>query len=285
MASTITQLEGGSSRREGVNLLLSSQEYDGFARIDSNTPDQIIVSGLANIGDFGEVGRTAPILLFNESIVGIDSIGSSVTAPTHDIGNRTLGQARRNTDVHADVSKFDPVSYITANDYELYTNIGSEQSLIDPLEELGVISVFESRRQIAFIGVDDPTSNPIKPAICNYAVTNLGKNIPIVQEIPSSPGPVCEFYLEAFFEDSLGIFQSYVNNQDMVDKPAVDLSDIEQTYSGLNDSEIASVLKINEDPYEIASFKDRNYISSVSGFVMFDRTNGTDSIAFADRRN
>ena len=285
MASTISQLDGGSSRREGINLLLSSQEYDGFARLDSNTRDQIIVNGIANVGDFGEVGKSSPTLRFNESLVGIDSSGNSVTSPTHDIGNRTLGQSRRNTDAYTDISKFDPVSYIASNDYEIYMSIGSEQSLIDPLDEMGVISTFESRRHIAMIGVDDPRNNHIKPAICNYAVTNLGKSIPILQEQSIGEVPTCEFYLEAFFEDSLGIFQSYVNDNDMIDSPVLDSTDVELSYANLNDSEIANVLQNNTGFYEVASFQERNYISSTSGFVMFDRINGTDSIAFADRRN
>jgi len=285
MPSTITNLEGGSGRREGHNILLSSQEYDGFARLDSNTPDQIIVEGLANSNGFGEIGKTSPIMKFNESMIGLDSYGKSVTAPTHNIGNRTLGQSMRDTNAHVDVSKFDPVSYILASDYEIYTNIGSEQSLINPLEELGVISVFESRRKIAMIGVDDPRDNHIRPHISNYALTSLGKMVPITQELKVNQAPESEFYLEAFFEDSIGIFQSYVNINDMKDSPVLDSNDVEDTYSVLLDQDISKVFERNTDMYGVSSVKDRNYISSTSGFVMFDRINGTDSISFADRRN
>jgi hypothetical protein len=285
MPSTITALDGGSNRREGVNLLLSSQEYDGFARIDSNTPDQLVIDGLANSNEFGTVGLPSPTLRFNESSVGIDSQGKTVTAPTHVIGNRTLGQSRRDTNSHVDVSKFDPVNYIQANDYELYTNIGSEQSLVNPLEELGVLSVFDSRRKIAMIGVDDSRSNYIRPTICNYALTNLGKMIPISQELQISDYPKCDFFLEAFFEDNLGIFQSYVNNDDIKGSASLDTNDSEETYSGLNDTEVSAVFEKNTGLYDASSVKRRNFISSTSGFVMFDRMNGTDSIAFADRRN
>lgn len=278
MSSTISGSIEAASSRQGVEINDFEQAYASMLpRFLSNSSPKIIINGMKRGS-----GR-----LFDDSITTVLA-GSKVSiAPNHESEERDLGMPKSHysdTPFH-EIGKLEPVGYIQDDElHELYPVVLDEVSPIDPGQLDGVIEPFPIRSTATRQATESSfMSRRVRGGISGHHIDVFGYSIPIEQRVylESTGGPTRPF--QEYGVDSLvgdkqiSYFADDVLNSDPY------LEDKIRKVRGVSkvDDEMLNVLLAMGDGFESLI---TGYRSSAAGYTFIDSFNGTDSIAFADRR-
>jgi hypothetical protein len=282
MGTTISGSIEASNSRQGVEINDFQQVYASMLpRLMSNSSPSVIVDGRRKSD-----GRT-----FDDSIVSVLSQGTLKVVPNHEAEQRDLGMPKSHyTDTpYLDIGKIEPVGYIQSEDLQmLYPVILDDVSPVDPGNLDGVIEPFTIRDTATRRSVEGSySSRRIRGGISSYGEDLFGYNIPL-QQIIYSEGyggmtrPYQEYGIDSLADSNHGF--SYLSDDPVTPSPYIEDDDRiwESSATPINDDdEIVSALSGSMSrftPYG-AGFR-----SSAAGYTYLDNVNGTDSIAFFDRK-
>jgi hypothetical protein len=278
VGSTISGSIEASNSRQGVEINDFEQAYASMLpRFLSNSSPKIVINGK----------RRSDTSTFDDSITTVLA-GSKVSiAPNHERENRDLGMPSTHhgdTPFH-EIGKLEPVSYIQNDElYALYPIILDEVSPVDPGTIDGAIEPFPIRSTAARQSTESSVmSRRVRGGISGHHDDVFGYSIPIEQKVylMSSGGPTRPFQ-EYGVESLVSIRQiSYFSDDRSEADPFLEdkIRKIRDTVKV--DDEIFEVLLDMGDGFDSLI---TGYRSSTAGYTFNDKTNGTDSIVFADRR-
>ena len=277
MASTRTNIVELDARREGINVQTSEQHFlPAIVRIDANASFGLVVSGVLRDASSA----------YEDSLISIVSKDDVVSVPTHFFEQRSLGLgATEYVKTFTDIPDFDPRVFIEDADYALWPIALTAEGFADPANADGVISVFETQRQIALLDREIPFSayGP-KGSYSTAAVMSDGREYMIEQANPRAAGNVVELgaYNESGEFDQLEAILIYADNLPEDHFAFVDGADRDDIAAAIIDDGISAVMLTSS----AMSYRlNRDLRSSAAGYSMFDTINGTDAISFMDRKN
>lgn len=271
------------SYRQGIEVSNYEQVFAStLPRIFSNSSPLRVIDG--KVREFGP---------FDESIVEsmtrnyVSGSGSS-TVISHFAEVRDLGIPRSTATNQAflEMSGFNASSYLQDTGERMYPIVLESTSYTDPGRLDGAIEPLPVRQSISDnIVVGFNNGRGVHGEISMNQVDKFGRNHTVDQVVYfGNRIEQIEPYLET--TDDMNTLANVPIMYPPIDDPKgfVDSSDIDETIKKLNDTGIAGALRKGSG-YTFPGLS-RNYKSSAAGrSIIGGDTNGTDSIAFADRRN
>jgi len=278
VSSTISGSIEAANSRQGVEINDFQQAYASMLpRFLSNSSPKIVINGVKR----GE-SRT-----FDDSISSVLAGSKVSTAPNHERENRDLGMPlshRSDTPFH-EIGRLEPVSYIQMEELlELYPIILDEVSPIDPGQLDGVIEPFPIRETATRQAIESSyMSRRVRGGLSGHHDDVFGYSIPIEQRVTLGPSrgltrPFQEYGVESLVDTRQPSYfaDDFVGSDPFVEDRVKLIQDITKV-----DDEMLGILLGMGDGLESLI---TGYRSSSAGYTFNDTVNGTDSIAFADRR-
>ena len=282
MGTTISGSIEASNSRQGIEINDFQQVYASMLpRLMSNAAPSVIVDGR----------RKSEGRLFDDSIISVLSSGTLRVVPNHEVEQRDLGMPKTHySDTpYLDIGKVEPVGYILSEDLQmLYPVILDDVSPVDPGNLDGVIEPFVIRDTATRRSTEGShSSRRIRGGISGYGEDLFGYNIPL-QQLVYSEGyggmtrPYQEYGIESLADSNHGF--SYLSDEPVTPDAYFEDNDRLWTASATNienDTEIVNALSGSQSrftPYGVG------FRSSAAGYTYLDNVNGTDSIAFFDRK-
>lgn len=278
MGSTISGSIEAANSRQGVEINDFEQAYASMLpRFLSNSAPKIVINGLKR--GFGQA--------FDDSITAALA-GSKVSiAPNHESEHRDLGMPLSHysdTPFH-EMGRLEPVTYLQMEDLqELYPIILDEVSPIDPGQLDGVIEPFPIRATATRQAIESSfMSRRVRGGISGYHDDVFGYSIPIEQRVYlGSPGgptrPYQEYGIESLVENKQPTY--FADDTSHPDPYREDSSRNIKDTTKIDDEMLSILLSIGTGFEGLIT----GYRSSSAGYTFIDTVNGTDSIAFADRK-
>lgn len=278
MGSTISGSIEAASSRQGVEINDFQQVYASMLpRFLSNSSPKIVVNGVVRGSEKA----------FDDSIASVLAGSKISIAPNHESEHRDLGMPLSHysdTPFH-EMGRLEPVAYIQAEELqELYPVILDEVSPVDPGQLDGVIEPFPIRETVTRQSIESSfMSRRIRGGISGYHSDVFGYSIPIEQRVYlGSPGGPTRPFQEYGVESLVGNRQHTYFSDDVLHP---------DPYREDDSRNIQDMTKLDDEMFEVirslgSGFEDliTGYRSSSAGYTFIDTVNGTDSIAFADRK-
>ena len=285
MSTTRSDEKKIDSYRQGVEIGDYEQIFAStLPRILPNSSSRMVVNGrLKEFGPFDE-SVTQPMVRSNLS----GSWSGSSTVVSHFMEVRDLGVPRNSkpNSAYLEMSDFSPVAYLLDAGERMYPVVLDNTSYEDPGRLDGAIEPL-----------------PVRSAISENVVVGFNNGRGVHGQLESTipdrfdRGHAIEqiVYFNENIEDCEPYLEAGDSSNTLVNVPLfiapiegssgfLDSSDNDETLKKLNDAGIASALQKGSG-YTFPGFS-RNYKSAPAGrSIIGGDTNGTDSIAFADRRN
>jgi hypothetical protein len=285
MATTRTDEKKVDSYRQGVEIGDYEQVFAStLPRILSNSSPRMVVNGrLKEFGPFDE-STSQPI---NRNNLNGSWSGSS-TVISHFMEVRDLGVPRSSDPAGAflEMSDFNASSYLQDTGERMYPIVLENTSYEDPGRLDGAIEPLPVRTSISdnvTVGFNNGRGVHGETGV---TVTDRFGRGHSIEQVVYFGGRIerVEPYLET--GDDLNTLVNVPIFHTPIDEPIgfTDSSDIDETLKKIVDSDIVGALRKNSG-YTFPGLS-RNYKSAAAGRdIIGGDTNGTDSIAFADRRN
>jgi hypothetical protein len=282
MGTTISGSIEAASVRQGVEINDFQQAYASMLpRLMSNSSPSLVVGGR----------KRSQGSVFDDSISSVLSSGKLGTAPNHEMEQRDLGMPKSHySDTpYTDAGKFDPVGYIGSEDLtEVYPLVMDNVSPVDPGSLDGIIEPFAIRDSATRrLTEGSHSSRRVNGSISDYSEDVFGYNTPLQQIIYSEGNggktrPYQEYGIDTLSLSTHGF--SYLSDEPITPQAFVEDDTMPWRLSMtdiLNDVEIIQSLSGSSSkflPYGVC------FRSSTAGYTYIDNVNGTDSIAFSDRK-
>lgn len=279
--TTISGSIESSNSRQGVEINDFQQVYASMLpRLLSNSAPLLIVNGR----------RKRETREFDDSIVSLLTSGTLRVVPNHESEHRDLGMPKSHySDTpFEEIAKLEPVSYIASTDLAaVYPVILDNVSPVDPGVLDGVIEPFLIRDTVTRRSIEGSiSSRRIKGSLSGFSEDLFGYNIPLLQRVyfesyEGNTRPYQEYGIDTLVESSSRL--SYIADDPIESEPFRE-DDSDNWGAGTtiaNDTEILAALSGSNSTF---SRFGSGFRSSATGYTYLDNVNGTDSIAFMDRK-